>query len=107
MDKFILFAFLAACLELAFQEYMDDDMIFERYKYYIDGLSRKRGWKRKLSFILGKCRYCNGFWVAMGIYVLVYHKIISIDHWWMMLLFGGLNYIFIKLLTGIIKKLYS
>lgn len=101
MDKFIFFAFLAACLELTFQEYMQKDMIFEKYGMWLACLFLRKSWQRKLAMVLGYCRFCNGFWTAVGVYLLYYRSF----NWWMILLFCGLNYLFLKLLSLIISKL--
>jgi hypothetical protein len=100
LDFFIL-SFLAACLELSFQEYQEKDMIFAKYGRFLNQLWLKKGIYRKLAMVLGVCPFCNGFWVAVIFYIL-YYKEISL----LILLFTGLNYLFIKLLSGIFKILY-
>lgn len=57
-----------------------------------------KAWKKKLALLLGGCRYCNGFWVAVIVYIL-YYKAIT----WDILLFTGINYVFIKGLTMLLE----
>jgi hypothetical protein len=102
MLEFTFLSFITACLELSFDEYMGKDMIFVKYKMFLQRLYQKKGLYRKLSMILGMCPFCNGLWVAVIFYVL-YYKEISL----LILLFTGLNYFWIKLLSGIFRNLFK
>lgn len=99
---FIFLAWLAAGLELAFQEYQDHDMIFEWYHDILEKWYLKRGLVRKLAMLLGLCTFCNGFWVALITY-LIYFKDVSLT----ILLFCGLNYLFIKIFSGIFNIIFK
>ena len=100
LGQFVLLSFLSACLEMSFQEYLQPSMIFEKYGYFLNFLYDKPGIRRKLSQLLGLCVFCNGFWVAVGIYE-VYYKDFSLT----ILLFTGINYVFIKILSITFNKL--
>ena len=98
----IEFVFLALCsagLELSFQQYMSKDHILRFWAIWLRNLSYKGSWAKKLSFVLGGCRWCNGFWVAAGVYLLYYKELSG-----MILLFTGVNYIFLKWLTNTIDS---
>ena len=93
----VLFAFLAFCcaaLELSFQEYMKKGMILRFWSNWMFKLAHKGSWAKKLSMALGACMWCNGFWMAVIIYVLHYNDIS-----WRILLFTGLSFLFLKLFT--------
>jgi len=102
MIEFIFYAFLAVCLEIAFQEYMDRNMIFEWYFRFISKLYSRGGLLKKISMVMGKCIFCNGFWVSIGVYIWCYKKFDLVE----MLLFAGLNYFFIKMGIYIKNKLF-
>lgn len=94
MIEFIFYAFLAACLELAFQEYMQKEMIFYFYKKILLKINKY------IAKPLGLCIFCNGFWVAFFIYIL-HFKTINLD----IILFCALNYFFLKILSLIFEHL--
>ena len=105
--NFFVFAFLAACLELAFQEYQQPKMIFDWYRNMLVNWSKdiiigqgndiKRPmWKKKVALVLGLCPYCNGFWIAVTVFFLAGF------HWPYLLLFTGLNYVCIRFIQKFI-----
>jgi hypothetical protein len=102
MIDFIFYSFLAACLEMAFQEYMDRNMIFEWYFTFISKLYSRGGLLKKISMVMGKCIFCHGFWLSVAIYIWHYKSFNIVN----MLLFAGLNWFFIKMIIGIKNKLY-
>ncbi|MDD5013567.1 MAG: hypothetical protein PHW73_00510 [Atribacterota bacterium] len=98
MIDFILIAFMAACLEMAYQEYMKKNMIFQKWGLILRRLFDDGGMERNLSMVLGYCPYCNGFWVAVITYFTCFNRMDLF-----LFLFCGVNYLFIKLLVVLIK----
>lgn len=97
--EFIFYAFTAACLEMAFQEYQENNMIFDWYrKWLIKLFKKKSNILKKVVLVLGMCPYCNGFWVAVAVYLLTMP--FDLIH---LVLFTGLNYIFIVLIIKLIN----
>lgn len=99
-SNFIFYAFCAACLEMAFQEYQEKNMIFDWYRKWLIKISKgdKPKLIKKTVLVLGLCPFCNGFWVAIMVYLIniPFHSL-------NLILFTGLNYIFIVLLIKLIN----
>jgi hypothetical protein len=98
MEKLLLISFLAACVEIMFQEYMTREMILEPYFNILKKLYRSGKFGKWISKPLGLCRFCHGFWIALFIYFL-YFKLNT-----NLLLYLGFNLICIKSITLIIIK---
>lgn len=89
-------AFLSACLEVSFQIYMEKYMILDYYGRFLHWMSK--GYFKSLSYILGYCIFCNGFWLSVVIYYL-YFGHLSVTT----LLFTGLNAVILRI--SVILKL--
>jgi len=95
--EFVFLAFLIACLEVQFQEYMGKNMIFDWWYKIIYKMSNSKNlFVKKISFPLGMCKFCNGFWLSALFYVVYYYHTIDIFH---LILFTSLNFIFILFLA--------
>jgi NADH:ubiquinone oxidoreductase subunit 4 (subunit M) len=100
MIDFILIAFMAACLEMAYQHYQTRDMIFQKLGLIFKEMYNQGGLQRSIAMVLGSCPYCNGFWVAVITYIACFK---SFD--WFLFLFCGVNFLFIKLLITLFKSI--
>lgn len=94
----LLFGLLTACLEFAFQHYLEPDMIFERYGRWLESMKSKpigqgffkQKFNRFIKFLiypLGYCPYCNGTWVTLILYWIIWgfnlNMVFSIGTFWM------------------------
>lgn len=91
---FFFLAFGTSFLELFYQECLGKNMIFQYWGLYLKELYDRNGYKRKISMILGQCRYCNGFWLSVIIY-LIYFKSFSLS----IMLFASFVYMIIKIIS--------
>jgi hypothetical protein len=89
----LIIGFFAAMLELAFQAFMQPNMVFYPWAVFLMKLSQKHEILRHLTRILGRCRYCNGTWI--GIYAYLYFFPFDLR----ILFVIGITFMFIRLYT--------
>jgi hypothetical protein len=95
--EFVFLALCVAALEIQFQEYMGRNMIFDWWRTIVHKMSESNKFLiRKMSYPLGMCRYCNGFWLSVIFYVVYYYDGFDI---FQMLLFTSVNFIWIVILS--------
>ena len=106
---FIFLAFFACALELSFQRYIKPHMLLFFWGDFLKYLEAKSETCTRhivkyivhwFHYILGGCVYCNGFWIAVAVYLLHYKQLS-----WYILLFTGLNYLFLSITIKICKIL--
>jgi len=94
---------MVAALSLFIQKCMESGMIFRRYylyliHIYVQNWRKKDRYKRFLLKPIGLCIYCYSTWIAIFTYVIKFG--FSYD----ILLFIGMNYLFIQLYFRYIKS---
>jgi hypothetical protein len=98
----LLIGFMAACLGMCFQRFMEKNMIFFPWAVFIAWLSMKGEVWRHLTRPLGRCRYCNSTYIALyGFYLLVYPYMDLPDKMKILCMFlsVGITFFFIKIFT--------
>lgn len=95
----IVLGFFAGCLALAFQWFMHPNMIFYPYGVLLFKLSLKGQVLRHLCRALGMCRFCNGTWI--GIYMYLYYYPLDIR----VLFVIGITFLFLYSLSERFKDI--
>jgi hypothetical protein len=98
MRTLLIISFLAACIEIMFQGFMEREMILEPYYELLKKLYKSCSFGKWISKPLGLCRFCHGFWIALFIYFIYFNLSFNL------LLYLGFNFLCIKLMTLIFSK---
>ncbi len=91
----LIIGIFAACLEMAFQMFMQPNMFLYPWSVFIMNLAHRNEVWRHLTRVLGRCRYCNGTWV--GIYIYLYFFPFDLR----VLLVIGITFLLIRILTDL------
>jgi hypothetical protein len=89
---FIIIGFLTASLAMMFQVFQQPNMIFYPWAVLLAHISKKGEMWRHLMRPFGRCRYCNGIWITIYAFKLMFGV-----HWLILLALGS-NFIFVWLL---------
>ena len=104
--ELIVLAVLTASLSLCFYHFLEPGMIFNWYALFlrrlrygkepkaIKGVLVENKFWAYLVKPLGLCPYCNGTWIAIGVYTYIYFYSFNLI---LLLLLIGVNWLFIKI----------
>lgn len=106
----ILYSLLTASLAWFVQYTLEPGEIFGRYGLFLNAVwmrnwRRKDRWKRIWVKPAGQCVYCNGAWIAIIVFLVLFtsHNRPFIPQIVALFLFLGANYIWTKILSKVVE----